>query len=127
MSVLDKDYVVPDRPFSQKELQCDIDKVFCRLRIGKIKVHHSKCNHFYNIKENGRKEKDIKENNTDPMDAGNCSVCWKFNKTPKHNKVNARNLINAYHKTFYDTPKYLSHKDSETQSTFYKWLYEEIK
>jgi hypothetical protein len=123
--ILDQEYLPADRPYSQKELQCDIDRVFNMLRIGKIKVHHTKCDHFYNIKENGRKEKDFNE--SDSKDVGNCSVCWKFSKTPKHHKTKARNLINTYQKTFRKPPEYLSYENTETQTTFYRWLYEEIK
>lgn len=123
-SIIEQDYTEPDRPYSQRELQNNIDNVFRSLRVGKIQAHHKKCDHFYNVKEYGRKEKEINANGS--KDIGNCSVCWKFNKTPRHLKVRVRNLINSYCSIFYNPPKYLSYENTEVQITFYKWLYEEF-
>ena len=72
---------------------------------------------------NGRKEKEINEAKSN--DIGNCSVCWKFNTTPKHLKTRARNLIDEYCRTFYETPTHLTHADVDLETSFVKWLYEE--
>jgi hypothetical protein len=121
-SILEQEYVEPDRPYSQRELQYNRNIVFNTLRIGKTRAHHKRCDHFYYVKDHGRKEKEIKEVNSE--DVGNCSVCWKFNKTPKHMKTTAKNLTNEYCKKFYDPPKYLTYEDVDLETTFVKWLYE---
>ena len=121
-SILEQEYMEPKRPYSQKELQYNRDRVFHTLRVGRIKAHHKKCDHFYYVKENGRKEKEIKEANS--VDIGNCSVCWKFNKTPGHLKTMARHLTNEYCKKFFNPPKYITYEDVDLETTFLKWLYE---
>ena len=123
-SILEQDYVEPDRPYSQKELQYNRDRVFRTLRVGPIRGYHKRCDHFYYVKEHGRKEKEIKEAKSE--DVGNCSVCWKFNKTPMHLKASARNLTNEYQKRFNKTPTYLTYEDVDLEITFVKWLYEEL-
>lgn len=122
ISILEYDYVEPERPYSQKELQYNRDKVFSKLRVGNTRAHHKRCEHFYFVKENGRKENEI--NKINDCDIGNCSVCWKFNNTPKYLKSRVKNLINSYCSKFYDKPLYLSHYDLELEKVFYKWLYE---
>jgi hypothetical protein len=122
-SILEQDYIKPDRPYSQSELKYNIDSIFRSMRLGKIRVHHQKCNHFYYVKENGRKEKDIKESNSN--DVGNCSVCWKFNKTPSYLKNSAHNMINEYNNRCYITPEYLSYENIDLEITFLKWLYKD--
>lgn len=122
-SILEQEYIKQDRPFSQKELQYNRNKVFRKLRIGTTRAHHKRCNHFYYVKDNGRKEKEINEAKSN--DSGNCSVCWKFNTTPKHLKTRARNLIDEYCRTFYETPTHLTHADVDLETSFVKWLYEE--
>ena len=124
-SILEQEYVAPDRPYSQRELQYNRNKVFSMLRIGSTRAHHKRCDHFYFVKEHGRKEKEIKEANSE--DVGNCSVCWKFNKTSRHLKDTARKLVDEYHKRYYEQPKYLTYEDTELEETFIKWLYEEEK
>lgn len=123
-SILEKEYMEPDRPYSQKELQYNRNKVFRSLRIGSTRANHKKCGHFYFVKENGRKEKEIKEAMSE--DVGNCSVCWKFNKTPRHLIVAARNLTEEYCKRYYDPPTYLTYENVELEISFFKWLYEEL-
>lgn len=122
-SILDQEYIEPDRPYSQKELQHNRNKLFRVLRVGSIRAHHKKCDHFYLVKNNGRKEKEIKE--AESGDIGNCSVCWKFNKTPRHLKTKARGLIDSYGKRCFNKPTYLSYDDVDVETVFYKWLYEE--
>jgi hypothetical protein len=120
ISVLETDYVEPRRPYSQAELSNMRYKLYRHLRLGKTKAHHEKCDHFYFVKENGRKEKDIIEQNT--SDCGNCSVCWKINKTPKHLKNKAYDLVNEYCKIYYNEPTYLTYEDVDLENAFYKWM-----
>jgi hypothetical protein len=122
-SILEEEYIEPNRPYSQNELQYNRNKAFRALRIGTTRAHHKRCGHFYYVKENGRKEKEIKEANS--VDVGNCSVCWKFTKTPSHLKTIARNMSDQYCKKCYDTPKYFTYEDTDLEITFVKWLYEE--
>jgi hypothetical protein len=123
-SILEQEYMEPDRPFSQRELQYARTKLFRTLRIGSTRANHNQCRHFYFVKEHGRKEKEIKDAKSE--DIGNCSVCWKFNKTPRHLKVIARSLTDDYCKRFFEPQKYLTHDGVDLESTFYKWLYEEM-
>jgi hypothetical protein len=120
ISVLEAEYVEPQRPYSSNELVSMRNKLFRQLRLGKIRAHHQKCNHFYFVKENGRKEKDIFEQNTE--DCGNCSVCWKLNKTPKNLRNRASSLINEYCITFQDELPNLTYEVVDLENAFYKWL-----
>ena len=122
--IIDQEYKEPYRPYSQKELLYNRDRVFSSLRVGNIKAHHIKCDHFYNVKERGRKEKEIKETNN--KDVGNCSVCWKLNKTPQNMRNETLDIIDQYCSVFYNQPKYLSFETNNIQIKFYKWLYEEL-
>ena len=121
-SILDQEYNEKTRPYSQNELHFNREKLFSKLRIGKVRAYH-KCNHFYFVKENGRKEKEILEYKNEVC--GNCSVCWKLNKTPRHLKTKAKSLIDAYCDRFYQFPLFLSYDDSDVEIIFYKWLYEQ--
>lgn len=127
ISVLEKDYTPVNRPYSQLELETMRTRYLKSMRIGSVKAHHCRCNHFYFVKENGRKEKMIKEN--DNCDTGNCSVCWKMTKTPRHLRSRAKNVIQEY-MNGYDYREssgitYLYHTDVEAEKTFYTWLYQE--
>lgn len=124
ISILEQEYVEPERPYSQKELQYIRDRNFRSLRVGKVRAEHDKCQHFYYVKENGRKEKEIKEKNCN--DIGNCSVCWKMTKTPKHLRSRGNNMVTAYCDTFYNTPKFLNYDKVDLETIFYKWLYGEF-
>jgi hypothetical protein len=120
LSVLEVDYAEPQRPYSQLELSNMRQRLFRQLRLGKVKARHEKCGHHYLTKENGRKEKDITDQNS--SDCGNCSVCWKINKTPKNLKNKAQNLVYEYSKIFYEDPTYLTYEDVDLENAFYKWL-----
>ena len=127
ISVLEKDYTPVNRPHSQLELETMRTRNLKSMRIGSVKAHHRRCNHFYFVKENGRKEKMIKEN--DNCDTGNCSVCWKMTKTPRHLRSRAKCVIEEY-MNGYDYRErngitYLYHADVEAEKTFYTWLYQE--
>ena len=119
-----------NRPYSQKELQTNRDKAFRSLRIGNTRVHHKTCNHFYYVKENGRKEKEIKNSisiiNNGYDDIGYCSVCWKFRKTPIQLKNNALKLVNSYGNEFWIPTFYLTYEKICLEIAFYKWLYGDI-
>jgi hypothetical protein len=118
--VLEADYVEQTRPYSQKELAYLRSKMYNDLRLGDVKAHHNKCNHFYCVKKHSRKEKDITEQKNE--DAGNCSVCWKYNKTPRHLQNRANSLIVDYMKYFENDPKYLTYDNVDLESCFYRWL-----
>lgn len=124
-SVLESEYVEPTRPYSLNELSYNKENLYKFLRIGKTRAHHKKCGHFYFVKENGRKEKDIIKSGS--SDTGYCSVCWKLGKIPRHLKLRARNLIDLYSKNFYEEPKYLSYDLLDIETVYYKWLYENVK
>lgn len=119
-SILESEYSEPNRPYSQNELRDMRFSLFRRLRLGKERAFHKKCNHFYYVKENSKKEKEIK-NNSD--DIGNCSVCWSVSKTPNNLKDKAYNLSNAYMSQFESEPNFLTYDLCDLEDVFYKWLY----
>jgi len=122
-SVLEKDYVDADRPYSKKELQFIRASNRRALRLGKVRAEHSKCGHFYLTKYNGRKEKEILESKCN--DTGNCSVCWKLSKTPRHLRRAANNLVDYYVQQFGNEPEYFTYEIVEGETDFYTWLYAE--
>ncbi len=126
ISVLETSYVEPKRPYSQMELNDKRNKLFADFRLGKTKAIHKKCKHFYYVKANGRKEKDILEQAD--VDCGNCSVCWKLHRTPYELKDNAKNLIYEY-QTLYQTEEEsmpLTYDMLDVENCFYKWLCNEF-
>lgn len=122
-TILETEYVEQYRPYSQDELNHMREKLYRNLRLGKITANHRQCNHFYLVKQNGRKEKEMREQKSN--DVGNCSVCWKLGKTSSNVRDKARNLIQAYTESFYDEPKYLSYSKIDLEAAYYKWLYED--
>jgi len=123
-SVLESEYVEPTRPYSLNELSYNRERMYKSLRIGKTKAQHNKCGHFYLVKENGRKERDIIDNGS--PDTGFCSVCWRVSKTPRHLKSKSRYLIEAYGVEFFEEPKYLTYYLVDLETIYYKWLYENV-
>ena len=121
MSAANEDQVEPLRPYSQRELTFLREKLYNNLRLGKMKAVHEECHHFYYVRQNGRKEKDMIQNNTNNV--GNCSVCWKRNKTPASQQVQINDLINDYSNYLYNEPNYLTYDLVELEKDFYKWLY----
>lgn len=119
--VLETGYVNQTRPYSLDELAYNRLSLYKSLRLGKMRVHHQKCDHFYLVRKNSKKETEMKEQNCN--DVGNCSVCWKFGKTPKRLKDAAKDLINTYCNTFYEDPTCLRYDDSVIENSFYTWLY----
>lgn len=123
-SVFENEYVKPNRPYSQDELIGMRTTLFKYLKLSKHKVYHPKCKHQYFVKEGGKKENEIIDNNS-TTDIGNCSCCWKLNKTPKKFKEYAENTINIYNYSFYDEPQKLTHSDVDIETCFYTWLYKD--
>ena len=119
-SVLESSYVRPSRPYSSNELN-DTRNIFIKKNnLSNIMAYHKKCGHFYYVKENGRKEKEINENNDN---VGNCSCCWKLSKTPKNLQKNAEVLVNIYSEKFKVLPPYITYDLLDIEISFYKWLY----
>lgn len=109
------------RPYSQKELVYLRERLYKNLRLGKMIAYHDECRHFYYVRQNGRKEKDMLENNTNNV--GNCSVCWNMNKTPVSQHDEISNLVNDYSTYLYNEPSYLTLRLTELEKDFYNWLY----
>ena len=93
------------------------------FRLSEIRAEHSNCQHYYHVRSNGRKEKQIIESKTN--DAGNCSVCWKLGKTTDHHQDTAYDMCIAYMERFYNPPERLSYDDCDLEGAFYSWLYED--
>ncbi len=123
-SVLENEFIQPSRPYSNKELEELRNKFYSDMRLGNVRALHNKCGHFYYVKYNSRKEKDIL--NQQNLDCGNCSVCWKLNKTPKHLRDKAENLINEYNKTFYNETNIYNYELLDLETSYYKWLCNEF-
>ena len=124
-SILETEYKKAERPYSQNELKYEHESLHKKLRLSKIRAEHEQCGHYYHVLKNSRKEKEITE--TGCKDNGNCSVCWKINKTkPKKLSELARNLVYHYCSTFYDENHMLSYNNMDLESTFYSWLYEKL-
>jgi len=119
-SILDSEYKEQTRPYSQNEIKDMRYGLYRELRLSKSKASHSKCRHFYLVKKNGKKEKEIKNNSEN---IGNCSICWKIAKTPKDYKDKAHNLVNAYCFEFYEDPPNMDYNLFDIENTFYRWLY----
>jgi len=122
--VLESEYVEPTRPYSLNELSYNRERMYKSLRIGKTRAAHNKCGHFYFVKENGRKEKEINESGS--LDTGYCSVCWKVGKTPRHLKHKCKDLIDTYSRRFFDEPEYLTYYLVDLETIYYNWLYESV-
>jgi hypothetical protein len=121
-TILESQYNEPTRPFSQKELKDKQDFLYKKLRIGTVMACHPKCKHFYLTRKNSRKEQDIQAN---LEDIGNCSVCWKINKTPYNQKHLAQDLVYHYDKEFSNKNDNITHYRQDLEQVFYTWLYED--
>ena len=121
-SILDSDYIEQTRPYSQNEFSDMRYRLYNEFRLGKTRASHSKCKHFYLVKKNGKKEKEI-QNNSENI--GNCSVCWKIAKTTKDYKSKAHDLVNAYCFDFYEEPECINYALFDIENMFYRWLYSE--
>lgn len=119
-SILNKKHISTERPYSHKELNFLRKQFFYSLRIGKLLIEHQDCRHSYYARLNGKKEREAIESNM--TNIGNCSVCWKLNRTPKSLKKQAKNLIDKYLYLFYSSDLDVYEK-LETEQDFYTWLY----
>lgn len=120
--ILEDGYIEPQRPYSQNELLSMRHNLFNKMHIGTTRASHNKCGHFYYVKKNGRKEKEIKDSGKE--DCGNCSVCWKFNKTPNRLRNIVVGIIADYTSIMYNEPTYLTYETTNVILIFTQWLYE---
>lgn len=123
-SVLESEYFEPERPYSQSELQDMRGRLFKDLRLSPARAAHKKCGHFYHVKQNGKKLKEMNEKNDN--DVGNCSVCWKISQTPDLLKKTARSMCAVYQKEFRTEPDEVTFSMMDTENVFYAWLYNEF-
>ena len=126
-TVLQTPFYPPSRPISQLELIDIRDKTTKVFHLSLKSMTHSKCAHFYRLKEGGRKSQNIISQNNLTSDL-NCSSCWKLNKTPENLRKNASDLINGYQNYFKDQNEHekLTIDMVDIECCFYKWLYEEF-
>lgn len=127
-SILRSEWNEPDRPYSTSELQYLKKHLFDSIRLSRDYVQHP-CGHSYYVKENGQKHKQLIEeleiNPENPdRNVGNCSVCWKRNKTPRPNKELCCDFIDLYQDIFDKEPVCLY--EFEISKIFYIWLYNEL-
>ena len=118
-SVLESDYIKPTRPYSSNELSDMRNNFFKKINLSNVIASHKNCKHFYYVKENGRKEKELNENNS----VGNCSCCWKLSKTPNQLFKKAEELVDIYSTKFNEHPSSLTYDLIDIEICFYKWLY----
>jgi hypothetical protein len=123
VSVLETPYVEPERPFSQKELENMRSQLYAKLYLGSMVIKHKDCGHFYVAKKNGKKEKEAMEKGEENV--GNCSVCWKLNKTPKRLRKLAHSTVDEFCENM-PTQTELSYGMIDMERVFYTWLYREF-
>jgi len=115
-SILEIQYVPPNRPYSSLELYDLKEKLYKNLKLNKTLFAHHDCGHFYLVRLYGKKEKDIVSFNKH----GNCSVCWKLKNTRSDIIHLAQELVHSYCNRFNDP---ISFQRLDLESVFYKWLY----
>lgn len=123
-SILESEYNLPLRPYSDKELQQKRINLFRMARVGEIIAFHPRCNHTYFVRSKGRKEQKILE--THDSGVGNCSICWKLSKTPNNLYDKAIRVVESYTSIFFTQRKQLkdiTYSDLDILTVFYKWLY----
>jgi hypothetical protein len=124
-AALETAYIAQTRPYSQHELMDKRTLLFRKFRLGDVVAQHPTCNHFYLTKKNSKKERDILETNN--KDQGNCSVCWRLNKTRFKQLDSARQLVCYYCNRFNpENSGFLTYDKLDLESVFYNWLYEDI-
>jgi len=119
-SVLESEYKPPERPYSRKELQHLRDELRRKIRLGSHTAIHDRCKHFYIVKQNSRKEKEIIESGS--VDSGNCSVCWKLKNTPRIYKDRAYDLSEAAD-ALRNEDEQLTYDLLDLEKSYYTWLY----
>ena len=120
-NLLTKNYPEAQRPYSQDEISDIRTKSLSRLNVGDTMVFHEGCCHFYLAKAGGKKEAQVKEEQT--LDTGCCSVCWKLRKTPKDLRKTAEEMVEAFNYNFSERPDRWSLSLLHLEITYYKWLY----
>lgn len=128
MSILESQLVKPTRPYSKNELLYIRERLKKHLFLSNNEVYHTKCGHFYMVKKNSNKEKEMLSTNT-KSDVGNCSVCWKLYNTPRELKEKAKDVVEAYRDAFqYDNFKednfLYDYYLFDLENVFYRWLYD---
>jgi hypothetical protein len=121
-SILEESIREQTRPYSQSELIQNREQLARELRLSSYRAIHPRCQHFYSVRSNSRKEKDILDGKG--TDVGNCSVCWKLSKTPRRIKDQALDLISEYNLLFEEESTYQNFYRNEIESIYYKWLYD---
>ena len=125
-NLLARKYKKPRRPYSKTELKEFRKNLHKKIKLSDISILHTKCDHKYLIKLNGRKFTTITENkdySKNNLDIGNCSVCWKIFNTDKKYKKNAKDLTKEY-KDVLEISKEFGHYEIELEKLFYDWLYQ---
>jgi len=107
------------RPVSQSEIKSIRENNLRRLRLSDLMVFHENCNHFYLAKQNGKKLKQI-ENNEGP---GYCSVCWKIKKTYTEKREETLNFVDNYQINFENKPQKWTANLIKLEKNYYSWLY----
>ncbi len=132
-TILEKKYEEPDRPFSQKEIEYLREQSHRKLYLSQVLIKHRDCYHFYFAKANGRKEREAYEtretretHESNQTITGNCSVCWKINRTPTRLKEKAKRLVDEYCNTLHTNPSYWTYDLYNLENDFYTWLYNEF-
>jgi hypothetical protein len=120
--VLLSQYTQPHRPYSVEELKDIRENLYQSLKLGQQSVYHDKCNHYYLVRQNSQKEKEILESGNN-RNIGNCSVCWKLNNCTKQNSDIASSLVYHYTNDFHLDPAPLSYDTVDLENMYYKWLY----
>lgn len=116
MSILEIQFNPPKRPYSTNELNDMKERLYRNLKLNKSIFAHHDCGHFYLVRLNGKKEKDIISFNKH----GNCSVCWKLKNTKTDIIHLAQDVVHSFYDTFHNP---ISFELVDLHSVFYKWLY----
>ena len=129
-TVLNLDYVAPQRPYSGDELLYLRKQYYKMFHLGEVYALHEECGHVYLTKKNGKKETMIKHHDislSEDSSIGNCSVCWKMSRTPKKFADPAYDLVKYYHENIYpnlnQNPTY---DEVMAEKDYYTWLYNEF-
>jgi hypothetical protein len=129
-TILTSEYNPPQRPYSEEELNDMRVEFHNRINLGKYAVYHNKCEHFYRVKKDGKKERVIIKQNKDSelgYDIGNCSICWKLKNLDPELKSIAQNMISEYMYYFFETTGRYTYSLHDLERVFYTWLYLEKK